>query len=213
MPSRVTEPIHSGESLSFPEFAARTARAVGPWVAYERDFPIDAPLPDHFEPFNGFDEKRFREVSTELGQVAMWTQEEAGAQAHQSNLARLKAALQIRHDGRQQLRRYRHMTAQVAAWEAPTEEHEGMRRAMQSQLDETFKFAEDSSRHPTPEKETGPEYQERRMRELAEEVLRITDRLDISSAQLEQSSVYAKEFKDSLEGWEDVPVPPVRQLP
>lgn len=213
MPSKVTETLYDGGPTTFPEFAARTARVVDPWVVYERDFPVDAPLPDQFEPFSNFDEKRFREVATELSQVAMWTAEEADEHAHQSNLAGLKAALQIRRSGRQHLRKYRYMSAQVAAWEAPTEEHEGMRTAMQAQLDETFKFAEDSSRHPTPEKETGPEYQERRMLTLAEEVLRITDSIDVKAAEREQFSAYAKEFKDSLEDWEDVEVPPVRQLP
>ncbi len=214
MPTNVTAPLYEGEPMSFPEFAARTARTVSPWNGYERDVAISTPLPDSFESQSGnYYEKLFREDAAELARVASWTPEEAESQAHKHNLLRLKAHLQIVQANRRNLRAYDYMSAQVDAWQAPTEEHEVMRARMQEQLDETFKFTRDNTHSDPPEKVDGSTYREQRIRDLARRVLEVEERLDTSRANVEQASAFAKEFKDSLEGWEDVPVPPRRTLP
>lgn len=208
MPSEITRPLYEGEPISFPEFAARTARWVGPWNGYERDVALDAPLPDGFESSSGaVYEKDFRENAAELAKVVAWSPEEADSHAHQHNLFMLKSHLQIVRASRTKARSYQYMSTQVAAWEAPTDEHEGMRARMQEQLDETFKFSLDRVFEVPPEKVSGEAFRESRMRELARRVLRDHKEIDMSQALVEQASAYAKEFKDSLEGWQDVEVP------
>ncbi len=207
MPSGVTAPLYNGETMSFPEFASRTARVVSPWNAYERDAPIDAPLSDGFEPRGSFDEKNFREDATELARVVSWTLEEADQQAFQHNLQELKSYLQSVRTSRERVKAYDFMSAQVAAWQAPTEQHEVMRLVMQKQLDETFSFERERVSEPAPAKITGEALRERTIRYLAHSVLITEGRIDQSQALLEQSSAFASEFKVSLAGWENVPVP------
>lgn len=208
MPSGVTAPLYDGEPMSFPEFASRAARTVGPWIGYERETPLDVPLPDEFQP--GSDEhreKRQREVTAELARVALWSDEEADSQAHRHNLSMLKGHLQIVQSSRKHVRAYEFMSAQVASWQAPTEEHEVMRGVMQNQLDETFGFSLKSVHDAPPEKVSGQEYREIMLRQLARQVQMDQEELDLSHAQVEQASDFAGAFKDSIEGWEDVPVP------
>jgi hypothetical protein len=212
MPSNVTQPLYDGESLSFPEFAARTAHMVGPWVAYDRDAPLGAPLPDSFESSSDdYREKWFQESALELARVASWTPEEANQHAHSRNLSMLKSHLQSVRAARIQQKRYEFMSAQVAAWQPPTEEHEAMRTAMQRQLDETFGFYLRLD-HKAPTKVTGEKYREETLHFLAVKVVRDFAELDVNRARIEQDSEFAKVFKDSLQDWQDVEVPQ-RELP
>lgn len=212
MPSGVTEPLYNGEQVTFPEFAARTARIVGPWIGYEREAPLDTPLPDAFESPTDHYEKRFHDSAVALAEVVSWTPEQAEQEAHRTNLDSLKAHLRAVRASRTHLRQYEYMSTQVAAWVAPTEEHEEMRTVMQAQLDDTFGYDRDYVYKEPPKKVTGEELRARTAEFLAADVLRAEARMGEQTAYLEQASAFASEFKQSLEGWEDVPVPR-RELP
>lgn len=207
MPSGITQPLYDGESLSFPEFASRTARWVSPWNVYEREAPLDRPLPDAFDSVDdGYYEKRFHDIAMELAEVASWTPEVAEQKAHGVNLSRLKSHLQSVRSSREHLRQYEYMSAQVGAWVAPSDKHEGMRAQMQNQLDETYKYTRESVYATPPEKVTGEQLREARLGQLAADIVRVESRLGEQDLRLEEDSAFAYDFKASLDGWQDVPV-------
>ncbi len=212
MSSAITRELYEGNSVSFPEFADRVAHWVGPLIGVLRDASLDTTIPDALSGRADADgehaAKRFREKAAELAVVASWSQEEADAHAHRHNLTALKHHIRSIRDSREKRKIFAHMSAQVAAWQPPTEEHEIMRTAMQEQLDKTFEL--DLSKNLfalPPEKLTGTEFREMQLHYLTRDVLEAKQEMDVSVARNEQVVAFAEEYSASLQGWVDVPAP------
>ncbi len=146
MPTGYTHRVQSGETTSLREFALTCARGMGALIMM-RDEPLDAPVPERFEPDTKYYSDRLAEAEAKLAQLqAMSSAErEAAAAAHKSAAEARNAKRVAEND--QQRRRYEDMIAKVQAWQGAPE---GLKEFMLEQLVYSMKF--DVSDEPYQEK-------------------------------------------------------------
>lgn len=136
MPTGYTACI--GEGADFQKYALGCARAFGALIMM-RDDPADAPIPEAFEP-SDYHAKAIKTAQERLNELDLMSVADADIAAHlayDTETARIKAVM-AKND---QLRaRYQTMLAQVAAWKAPTPDHEGLKSFMREQIESSIDF-------------------------------------------------------------------------
>jgi len=116
-----------------------------------RDEPMDAPIPERFEP-SDYSSKKIAEIEMELARLKAMSTEEASQAAkadYAAEIQRNSEAIQKAVDLRN---KYQAMLAQVVGWEPPTSDHAGLKKFMLEQLQESMRFdcAEDYYRDHAP---------------------------------------------------------------
>lgn len=137
MPTGYTASVHDGE-VAFPDFVMGCARAFGALVMM-RDDPADAEIPDEFEPSTHYSEA-LATAKARLDELVHLTPDDAERaartaydEAHARWLDSQRAALAVRL-------RYEAMLDQVRAWVPPSNEHQGLKDFMVSQLEDSIVF-------------------------------------------------------------------------
>jgi hypothetical protein len=152
MPTGYTYGIEDGTITTFPAFAVLCARAFGATITM-RDEPLDAPIPDEFQP-SEYHAKALERARERLAEVRVLPVEDAEARA----LAEYDAAV-ISHRAYEEEQavkaaRYAAMRAKVAAWTPPTPEHTGVKTFMLEQID----ISVSTYVSPAPVRRTGAEW-------------------------------------------------------
>ncbi|WP_382307342.1 hypothetical protein [Herbiconiux sp. UC225_62] len=167
MPTGYTADLYDGKEVSFAEFAMTCSRAFGALVLL-RDEPLDAPVPE-FKVDDYFTqrlEKAESAIATGYARsMRDWAalEEKARTEANEAREAYFDRQAQI-------LDRYENMLAQVRAWEAPTSEHEGLKKFMIEQLEESIRFdGGGSSWYRVTEPMTAHEYRRKVLDDLHKE--------------------------------------------
>lgn len=138
MPTGYTAPVADGKVTDFATFAMQCARAFGALIEM-RDAPVDAEIPDEFKP-SGYYEKQIGQREAELRRLQSMTLEQAEESAradHRDAVKRWHERIAERNRTRA---RYEAMLAETRAWEPPTPEHEGLKKFMIEQLEESIRF-------------------------------------------------------------------------
>ena len=156
MPTGYTSDLYDGKNISFTEFALQCSRAF--WACImQRDDPSDAPLRLPTASL-GYSEKALADAKDLLGEIQAMPIEVARERAE----ADYAAALERWHESEatriSRERAYRNMLAEVAGWTPPSPDHEGMKKFMQEQLEESIKF--DCSPSRPPERQGAAEWRE-----------------------------------------------------
>lgn len=139
MPTGYTAGVQSGTITTFPEFAMQCARAFGALVTM-RDDPLDAEIPESFEPRTRFYDERIAQARADLKRLkAMDARERAQAAAaawneHVLSVEEWNARCQ------QTRARYESMLAQARAWQPPTSNHSELKEFMIQQLEQSIDF-------------------------------------------------------------------------
>lgn len=136
MPTGYTSRIADG--ATFNEFVMSCAREMDALVM-TRDEPMDAPIPERFEP-SDYHEKKLVEAQAELERLKKITIDEADKQAgieFMEEWDRHEKAMQNKAELRQ---KYESMLAQVNAWKPPSPDHEGFKRFMAEQITDSIEF-------------------------------------------------------------------------
>lgn len=137
MPTGYTAGVQDGTITTFPEFAMQCARAFGALVTM-RDEPLDAEIPEQFEPRTRFYDERIAQARVDLKRLkAMDARERAQAAAaawneHVLSVEEWNARCQ------QTRARYEHMLAQARAWQPPTSNHSELKEFMIQQLEQSI---------------------------------------------------------------------------
>jgi hypothetical protein len=132
MPTGYTSIIEERDNVSFNEFVWRCARAFGALIML-RDDPLDAPVPERFEPSDYYD-KSLKEVEIDIQRLESLTSAERTAEGERLKIDAIKRGEEwLARDARTNAR-YNTMLAKVAAWQPPTSEHEGLKEFMSQQL-------------------------------------------------------------------------------
>ena len=79
MPTGYTLDLYDVKDITFEEFALRCARAFGALISM-RDEPIDAPIPERFEP-SDYHLKELEKAKKRLKEVKKWNEETAEQEA------------------------------------------------------------------------------------------------------------------------------------
>src|SRR4051794_6955711 len=157
-PTGYTQPVKDGEITTLEEFAWTCARAFGAFMEL-RDSPSDADLTKHVEvePRTFYRDalERERERLKELEAMTPEQAEAAAAKAYSEEHERIA---KYRTESTETRERYEAMLEKARAWEPPTEEHQGMKKFMIEQLEESIKF--DSHDWEYPAKKSGQEWLE-----------------------------------------------------
>lgn len=194
MPTGYTAKLHDGEQQTFREFALACARNFGALISM-RDAPPDAEIPDRFEPSTYY-AKALEEAKARYAELSNMTAEQAD-EAAAADHAKAHAAWEAsKAKGVEVVARYQAMRAEVEAWEPPTAEHQGLKKFMLDQLDESTRFDRVTRPEPTPK--TGADW----LRDEKDRVYRTIGRYAEEQAQevarAEGRSAWVAALRDSL---------------
>lgn len=136
MPTGLTAAVGDGTMTEFSAFAMRCARQFGALIMM-RDEPMDAPIPDEFQP-SDFYRRREADARAEYQRLSLLTPDEIRAE----HRAAFDTAIHDRdrwdRDRQHVVDRYTEMLAKVRAWNPPTPDHDGLKRLMIEQLEESI---------------------------------------------------------------------------
>lgn len=138
MPTGYTANVADGSIVKFSEFAMRCARGMGACVIM-RDEPLDAPIPEKFEPSTYHDD-RLRELREELGYLDGLSQQERMMECTAEHITKRRDHDRYMHSMTEQRERYEAMLREVREWEPPTDDHVGLKEFMASQLTDSIKW-------------------------------------------------------------------------
>lgn len=140
MPTAYTSFVADNENFTFPEFAMLCAREFGA-LASMRDEPLDAPVPERFEP-DDFYRKQYEAAKAEYDDFIANppTEEELSKEYDEYVATQKEQYAEIIANKREKRNRYERMLTKVLRWEPPTPDHEGLRRFMIQQLQESIEY-------------------------------------------------------------------------
>jgi hypothetical protein len=146
MPTGYTAKLYEGEQ-SFEDFVLRCARGMGA-LATMRDDPMDAPIPDRFEPDPYYRDSLARSEA-KLAEAEAWTEDEAFAEWQTAYATQVDSRAEVASETAAKRVRYERMLAAVKAWEPPTPDHQGFKDFMIEQLTGSIDF--DCSNYEWPD--------------------------------------------------------------
>ena len=137
MPTGYTAPVQDGTVVEFKDFAMQCARAFGGMIHMREDSQKaeyrPATVSDYYP-------NAIESTLAEIAEVEAWTAKDAMIAALTAWGRNLVADAEARKRSAAYKERYDAMLAQVATWEPPTEEHQGLKDFMVSQLEDSIKF-------------------------------------------------------------------------
>lgn len=185
MPTGYTADIAKG--ITFEQFAMRCARAMGACVSM-RDEPMDASIPEQFEP-NDYHARKLEEANVELTTLRAMTDEEADAAAAEAFAVDKHEQEKGIADAFDLRSKYESMLEHVRAWLPPTPDHERFKQFMLDQLNDSIQYDCDNSYYLNnpPKQITGEQWRSKQiegalydidyhMQEYTKEVRRTDDR-------------------------------------
>lgn len=138
MPTGYTADVATGKIDNFADFAWICARNFGACVTL-RDDKVEPTRPEKFEP-SDFYIKEVAKARGRLGELLSMSDAEKRA-ARDATQAKVEEERgRINAERTEQRARYEYMLAEVEAWEPPTEDHQGMKDFMATQLRESIDF-------------------------------------------------------------------------
>ncbi len=141
MPTGYTAQIT--DAMTLREFAMICARAFGALVMM-RDDSMSAPIPKAFEP-SDYHAKALAQATSDLAALELLSDEEAKAVSDREYDKMQADFVKAAAENEAQEGRYRRMLALVLDWTPPTPDHDGMKKFMREQIEESIKFDCDKS--------------------------------------------------------------------
>jgi hypothetical protein len=139
MPTGYTDALVR-KKMTFPEFAMYCARGMGACIMM-RDDPMDTPIPERFEP-SSYHKEALDEAKIELERLSgmpIADRMQWGKQKLAGLIKSLEETIaKIEKDN--PVRVYLAMLGDVCRWNPPTSDHEGLKKFMIQQLEESIKF-------------------------------------------------------------------------
>lgn len=168
MPSGYTAAIADG--IDFETFVMRCARGMGALVMM-RDDPMDAPIPERFEP-SDYHTRKLEEANAALAKLRAMSCDETEAVAQEAFAAETKANAEAIARNIELRGKYEAMLAQVEAWAPPTHDHDGFKRFMTEQLTESIRFDcnENYYQERQPKLKTGEQWRSEQIAEALRDV-------------------------------------------
>lgn len=140
MPTGYTSIVADNENFTFPEFAMRCARNFGALIMM-RDEPLDAPIPEKFEP-SDYEKNEYEKAKAAYENFIANPPSDEDLEKQYNEYVALEterfAAASADKDIKR--RRYNAMLLKVLKWQPPTPEHEGLKEFMIDQLHDSIDF-------------------------------------------------------------------------
>ena len=139
MPTGYTNIVADNEDFTFPEFAMRCARNFGALIMM-RDEPLNAPIPEKFEPNHYKKEYEKAKAAYENFIANPPTDEDLEKQYNEYVATETERFKAMSADKNVKRRRYNAMLIKVLKWQPPTPEHEGLKQFMIDQLHDSIEW-------------------------------------------------------------------------
>ncbi len=123
-----------------------------------RDDPMDAPIPDEFQPSTEYYDKSEADARAQLLKLERMTPDEFNREARAERDAGMKSWQERRERRKAERVRYESMIAKVEAWTPPSAEHVGLKEFMVKQLRESIEFDCSEKYDDPPKFRTGEEW-------------------------------------------------------
>lgn len=163
MPTGYTQAIING--ADFKQFALLCARAFGATVLM-RDEPMDAEIPEQFEPSTWHQERANEETARLhwLNTMSMEEAEDAAEDAYLTAMARYRQRIQEAEDT---YRQYDTVLKAVLAWEPPSPDHIKLKEFMAEQITDAMDFDCDTDFIEQPPVQNGEEWRQKELNQAA----------------------------------------------
>jgi hypothetical protein len=196
MPTGYTAAVADGGITEFRDFALDCARAFGACVTL-RDEPHDAPIPDEFQPSTDYHDKAIRQAKHELELVLAMSDEECEEAARVEYVAAVETHRERGQELEDRRLRYKRMLEKAEAWKSPSDDHDGLKDFMVSQLRKSIDF--DCTHHGKfPERETGAEWRSRKLAKANRDIEYHEDERQKEIDRVSSRNNWLKQLRQSL---------------
>lgn len=137
MPTGFTARIADG--ISFRDFALGCARNFGACITLRDEPGGGEAIPEKFEP-SSYHIEHAQEMIARLALLESMPPDEAAREAMTEHLRAQKERRKRLEESEALRAQYHAMLQQVVAWNPPTPEHEGLKKFMQNQIEESMEF-------------------------------------------------------------------------
>lgn len=195
MPTGYTVAI--AEGISFKDFVMRCSRNMGALITM-RDEPMNAPIPDKFEP-NDYYVKKVDELKSYLESLNATTSVEANqksmcdyTQQVKHRAKRLAEILELKN-------KYQAMLAKVQKWVPPTDDHKEFKRFMIQQIAVSMDSDCDVSYYSKePEIVTGEQWLRKEITRTQESLIYYEKEYRLEVERVEKRNQWLKALRESL---------------
>lgn len=173
MPTSYTAKVEDGTVTELRDYMLICARAFGALVMM-RDEPLDAPIPERFEPDTRYYDEQIAMLTKEISRITALTPDDALTESLAANneVRRLHREREVADQER--LRRHQAMAAKVRAWMPPSPDHDEYKAFMLQQLEESAKWL--GTKRDLPPMSIGETWRQERLADLADSLARATKR-------------------------------------
>lgn len=184
------------DGATFEQFMMRCARAMGGCIAM-RDDPLDATIPERFEP-SSYYAKRREEQRAGLNALHAMTPAEAEVAAAREYAEACASHKQRAEDRATLLNQYNAMLAQVVQWTPPTAEHEPFKEFMLKQIQQSIEFDCCNRFDPPPTSKTGEEWWSDKFSATIDAIRHSTQEYQEEVARTESRNQWLRALRESL---------------
>lgn len=171
MPTGYTAKVEDGTVTELRDYMLICARAFGALIMM-RDEPMDAPIPEKFEPSTDYYDKQIVTLTAEISRLSAMTSDEALTESLAANNEARRRHRE--YEAADQLRLDRHlaMAEKVKAWEPPSPEHVEYKAFMLQQLEASSQWL--GSKRDLPPMSVGEAWRQERLADLTDSLARAT---------------------------------------
>jgi hypothetical protein len=195
MPTGYTAKLYEGEEQTFEEFALTIARAFSHIEL--RDTPL-GPIPTILKkPDTTWRDRDIARAEKVIDEVSKMSVEEATKRANDEADEYHAKRISENEERKAREDRYRAMLKQVVAWTPPTERHEGLKKYMIEQLNQSIDFDCKEYSYPDPTRD-GEEWKEKQLESARTSLVRATEGRAEEIQRTNDNNLWAKQLFESL---------------
>lgn len=196
MPTGYTCGVQEGKITTLEEFALRCARAMGANIMM-RDERMDAPIKEYeVSPWHA---EQLEAAKAWLYDFERMSLEEAAARIDKENAERSRELWSAKEKAQIERNRYETMLANVKAWTPPTADHEGLKKFMIEQLEDSIKHdCYERGQYYQPDIRTPQEYLREQIAEAKRQVADREETLAKEHKVTRERNEWNRQLRESL---------------
>lgn len=195
MPTGYTADVATGKVTSLRDYALTCARGMGALIMM-RDMPMDAPIPERFEP-SDFYAKELEAAKRQLAEIEAMSESLAQIAADAELSERKANAERSAADKREQRARYDEMLSKVSAWEGSPD---GLKSFMMDQLSQSREFdCGGDTWYQSLDPVSGPEWRAAKESELRKKIERYEAEHQSEVERTEGRNTWVAQLRAALE--------------
>lgn len=195
MPSGYTADIAT-KNITFEQFTMRCARQFGALILM-RDEPMDAPIPDEFQP-GDYHTKQLADIQVRLDALKAMSPAELEQQADANFQKQLEEYNTCKTYRSELATKYTTLLAQVMLWKPPTPEHFDLKEFMVKQLQDSLDMDCDMTYVSVPVRLTGEQWHNQQFAQLTKNCIYHTEENKKEVERTNNRNTWIKALRDSL---------------